>query len=61
MVNFLSPFLPKLRVLLIPIYKLLKKKNLFNWTNKCQQAFDHMKGLCIQPPVLYMLNPTGKF
>ena len=51
MVNFLSSFLSKLRVLLIPIYELLKKKNLFNWTNECQQAFDHIKDLCIQPPV----------
>ena len=29
MVNFLNSFLPKLCVLLIPIYELLKKKNLF--------------------------------
>ena len=61
MVHFLSSFLPKLRVLLISIYELLKKKNLFNWTNKWQQAFDHIKDLCIQLPVLHMPNPTGKF
>ena len=38
-----------------------KRKKHFNWTNKCQQAFDHIKDLCIQPPVLHMPNPTGKF
>ena len=61
MVNFLSSFFPKLRVLLIPIYELLKKKNVFKWTSECQQAFDHTKDLCIQPPVLHMPTPTGKF
>ena len=61
MVNFLSSFLPKLRVLLILIYEILKKKNVFKWTNECQQAFDNIKDLCIWPQVLHMPNPTGKF
>ena len=59
MLNFLSSFLPKLRVLLISIYKLLKKKNVFKWTSECQQAFDHIKEQCIQPLVLHMPNPMG--
>ena len=55
-VNFLSSLLLKLRVLLISIYE-----HLFKWTNECQQAFDHIKDLCIQPLVLHMPNPIGKF
>ena len=46
---FSSSFLPKLRLLLVPIYELMKKKNLFKWTQKCQQAFDIIKDLCTKP------------
>ena len=61
MVNFLSSFLPTLRLLLVPIYKLTKKKNLFKWTQECQQAFDIIKDLCTKPPILHMPNQTSKF
>ena len=61
MVNFLSSFLPKLRLLLVLIYKPTKKKNLFKWTQECQQAFDIIKNLCTKPPILHMPNQTGKF
>ena len=46
MVNFLNSFLPKLRLLLVPIYEITKKKKNFNWTQECQQAFDIIKYLC---------------
>ena len=61
MVNFLSSFLPKLRLILVPIYKLTKKKNLFKWTQDCQQTFDIIKDLCTKLPILHMPNQTGKF
>ena len=35
MVNFLSYFLPKLRLHLVPIYKLTKKKIISKWTQEC--------------------------
>ena len=61
MVNFLSSFLPKLRLLLVPIYELTKKKNLFKWMQECQQAFDIIKDLCTKLPILHMPNQTGTF
>ena len=65
MVNFLSSFLPKLRLILVLIYELTKKKNLFKWTQDCQQVFnasiDIIKDLCIKPPILHMPNQTAKF
>ena len=61
MANFLSSFFPKLRLLLVPIYELTKKKNLFMWTQECQQAFNIIKDLCTKPPILHMPNQTGKF
>ena len=39
----------------------MNKKTPFNWTNECQQAFDHIKDLHIQSPVLHMPNPIGNF
>ena len=60
MVNFLSSFLPELHILLIPIYELTKKKNLFKWRQECQQAFNITKDFT-QPPILHMPNQTGKF
>ena len=61
MVNFLISFLPKLRLLLVPIYDLTKKKNLFKGTQECQQAFDIIKDLCTKPPILHMPNQTSQF
>ena len=51
MVNFLSSFLPNLRRLLIPIYDLQKKVKKFKWT-EAERAFNDIKKLLINPPVL---------
>ena len=61
MVNFLSTFLPKLRELLIPIYALTKKKAVFIWSSVCEQNFQKIKQLLIEPPVLMMPSAEGKF
>ena len=61
MVNFLSTFLKDLRKLLIPIYELTRKRNTFNWSEKCQEAFNEIKKLLIKPPVLRMPRVDGKF
>ena len=61
MVNFLSTFLPKLRELLIPIYALTKKKATFIWSPNCEQNFQQIKKLLIEPPVLMMPSSEGKF
>ena len=61
MVNFLSSFLPNLRRLLIPIYNLQKKAKKFKWTEEAENAFNKIKKLLINPPVLKAPTPDGLF
>ena len=61
MVNFLSSFLPDLRRLLIPIYDLQKKLKKFKWTEEAEKAFNDIKKLLINPPVLRAPTPDGLF
>ena len=61
MVNFLSSFLPNLRRLLIPIYDLQKKAKKFKWTEEAEKAFNEVKKLLINPPVLKAPTPDGLF
>ena len=50
-----------------PIYQLVsgenanKKKALVNWTEECQIAFEHLKNLCSQTPILAYANYTKHF
>ena len=61
MVNFLSSFLPNLRRLLILIYDLQKKAKKFKWTEEAEKAFNDIKRLLINPPVLKAPTPDGLF
>ena len=61
MVNFLSSFLPNLRRLLIPIYDLQKKAKKFKWTEEAKRAFNEIKKLLINPPVLKAPTPDRLF
>ena len=61
MVNFLSSFLPDLRRLLIPIYDLQMKSKKFKWTEEAERAFNDIKQLLINPPVLKAPTPDGLF
>ena len=61
MVNFLSSFLPNIRRLLIPIYDLQKKAKKFKWTEEAEKAFNKIKKLLINPPVLKAPTPDGLF
>ena len=61
MVNFLSSFLPNLRRLLIPIYDLQKKAKKFKWTEEAERAFNDIKKLLINPPVLKAPTPDCLF
>ena len=61
MVNFFSSFLPNLRRLLIPIYDLQKKSKKFKWTGEAEKAFNDIKQLLINPPVLKAPTPDGLF
>ena len=61
MVNFLSLFSPDLRRLLIPTYDLQKKLKKFKWTNEAEKAFNDIKKLLVNPPVLKPPTPDGLF
>ena len=61
MVNFLAIFLKDLQKILIPIYNLTRKSTKFLWTEQFQTAFDHIKFLLSNPPILRMLDMTGTF
>ena len=61
MVNFLSSFLPNLHRLLIPIYDLQKKAKNFKWTEEAKKAFNEIKKLPINPPILKVPTPDGLF
>ena len=61
MVNFLSSFLPNLRRLLIPIYDLQKKAKKFKLTEEAEKAFNEIKKLLINPPVLKAPTPDRLF
>ena len=61
MVNFLATFLKDLQKILIPIYNLTRKSTKFSWTEECQTAFDHIKFLLCNPPILRMPDMTGTF
>ena len=54
-------FCPELQKLLKPIYNLTRKEKPFIWGKEQQESFDEIKCQLIKPPVLYMLNKTGRF
>ena len=61
MVNFLSSFLPNLHRLLILIYDLQKKAKKFNCTEEAKKAFNDIKMLLINPPILKAPTPDRLF
>ena len=61
MVNFLSSFLPDFRRLLIPTYDLQKKSKKFKWADEAEKAFNNIKKLLVNPPVLKASTPDGLF
>src|SRR5206468_507721 len=48
----LSHFVSRLGERAMPFYKLLKKQDKFQWTPEAQQAFEELKKLLTNPPVL---------
>ena len=59
--NYLSIFCRHLQKLLKPIYDLTKKGRPFIWQEEQQDAFDTIKEMMINPPVLYLPKPGGRF
>ena len=65
--NYYCKFIPKCAQVARPINQLVsgesanKKKALVDWTNECQVAFEHLKHLCSQTPILAYANYTKPF
>ena len=65
--NYYCKFIPKYAQVARPINQLVsgenanKKKTLVDWTNECQVAFEHLKHLCSQTPILAYANCTKPF
>ena len=60
-VNYLSIFCRHLQKLLKPIYDLTRRGRPFHWQEEQQQAFDTIKERMINPPILYLPKPGGRF
>ena len=52
MAQFCRKFLPRLNVILSPLYELLKKNNFFEWNSDCQLSFDTIKSAMTEAPIL---------
>ena len=65
--NYYGKFIPKYAHIARPINQLVsgenanKKKNLIEWTEECQTAFEHLKHLCSQTPILAYANYQKPF
>ena len=60
-VNYLSIFCRHLQKLLKPIYDLTRKGRPFHWQEEHKQAFETIKERMINPPILYLPKPGGRF
>lgn len=52
MVNYYRKFIPNLAKEAFPVNQLLKKGARYDWTERCQEAFDRLKCRLVSPPVL---------
>ena len=50
--NYISIFISNLTATCEPIFKLLKKDQVVEWNDDCQDAFDRIKEYLQEPPVL---------
>ena len=65
--NYYRKFIPKYVQVAKPINRLVsgenanKKKASIEWTEECQFAFEHLKQLCSQTPILAYANYQRSF
>ena len=52
LITYNAKFISSVTSLLHPLYQLLRKDSHWNWSAKCQDAFDKAKTLVSQAPVL---------
>ncbi len=59
-VNYIAGFFPGIQPLMQPLHALSKKRRHFEWTIRHQEAFQQIKDLMCEPPVLHMPKKTGR-
>ena len=65
--NYYHKFIPEYAQVARPINQLVsgdnasKKKTLVDWTSECQVAFEHLKHLCSETPILAYADYTKPF
>ena len=60
-VNYVSSFFPNIQETLRPLHQLTRKNNKFVWKDEHEQAFEKIKELMTNPPVLHMPQKSGRF
>ena len=61
MVGYYRMFIVNFATVLAPLTDLLKKGTKFEWTEECQQAFNHLKTILCNAPVLQAPNFEKQF
>jgi hypothetical protein len=60
-VNYYHRFVPNLGTIASPLYELMKKNVRYEWTEGCQSAFEEIKMILIQNPILRFPNFEKEF
>jgi len=58
LVNYYQSFVPNMRSICHPLGDLLKKEQEWNWSNRCQQAFDSIKEILKSDLLLTHYDPS---
>ena len=61
MSNYFRKFIQGYSKLATPLTNLTKKDKTWEWTNECQQAFEHIKECLTSAPLLRMPDPSRPF
>ncbi|XP_046404731.1 uncharacterized protein K02A2.6-like [Ischnura elegans] len=58
MVNYYGKYVPHLSTIAAPLYSLLRKDSVFEWSISCEQAFKLIKNKLVSAPILAHYDPN---
>lgn len=58
-INFYGKYIPSVSIVLDPLHKLLRKDQIFNWTDQCEDAFQKIKDYLCSKPILAIYDPQA--
>ena len=61
MVSYYRKYIDKYSNLMAPIIKLLKSEGRVEWNQKCEEAFERIKGILTSAPILTMPNTKDPY